>query len=182
MCVTIYCYLESQATATGYGAKEVSILYFIDMDSPVGKLWLISDGMALRGLHFDIYKRKPVIELGWIKDSTPFEQIARQLSEYFSGQRHEFELKLSYHGTPFQERVWNFLDTIPYGQYTTYKDVACMIGYPNAARAVGTAIGSNHISIIVPCHRVLGSGGRITGYGGGVRAKQYLLRLEEVRF
>ena len=107
-----------------------------------------------------------------------FESLRRQLAEYFEGRRRRFDLPLRIAGTPFQERVWNALLTIPYGEVRSYGEIAKAIGAPRAVRAVGRANGSNRISLIIPCHRVIGADGSIVGYGGGPRRKEWLLALE----
>lgn len=111
----------------------------------------------------------------------PVAEAVRQLEEYFSGRRRRFDLPLRMAGTPFQRAVWAFLLTIPYGRTYTYKEVAEALGRPGAARAVGSAVGSNPISIVVPCHRIVASGGKLGGYGGGLDVKRFLLDLEGIR-
>src|ERR1700690_2867719 len=110
--------------------------------------------------------------------ATPLPLAARQLAEYFAGARRVFDLPLALHGTPFQQRVWRALTEIPYGETWSYGQLAKRIGNPKASRAVGLANGSNPISILVPCHRVIGADGSLTGYGGGMERKQWLLRHE----
>ncbi len=114
----------------------------------------------------------------WIYNEQPFANARQQLTEYFSGERKDFDLPLSLHGTEFQLRVLEELKTIPYGETTSYGDIAKRIGRPKAVRAVGAANGRNPIPIIVPCHRVIGSSGHLTGFGGGLDTKTALLRLE----
>ena len=148
--------------------------YFLTISSPVGPLTLTQEGQALTGLYFG--KRSSQGREG----STPLlEEAARQLAEYFAGQRREFSLPLAPHGTPFQLQVWQALQTIPYGELRTYGEIARAIGKPKACRAVGMANHNNPISIIVPCHRVVGADGSLTGYGGGLAAKEFLLALEQ---
>ncbi len=116
-----------------------------------------------------------------ISSRTPFmTDVIGQLSEYFAGKRMSFDLKVKFEGTEFQKAVWNALLTIPYGETRTYKDIAIQIGHINAYRAVGMANHNNPISIVVPCHRVIGSSGALTGYAGGLNVKQQLLELEKV--
>ena len=114
----------------------------------------------------------------WTKDSTPFAEPIRQLRAYFAGELEAFDLPLAPQGTPFQLKVWNRLCDIPYGETISYGELARRIGNPNASRAVGLANGSNPIPIIIPCHRVIGSNGKLTGYGGGLPIKEKLLALE----
>lgn len=150
--------------------------------SPVGDLLLVGDGDALSGL-FMLPDAKYVPEIGddWIRDDrdgTVFEDVARQLDEYFAGERRTFDVRLAPNGTDFQRSVWRELTTIPYGETTSYGAMAASLGSPTASRAVGAANGRNPISIIVPCHRVIASTGALTGYAGGLDKKQRLLALE----
>jgi methylated-DNA-[protein]-cysteine S-methyltransferase len=115
---------------------------------------------------------------GWVEDATRLAEPIHQLTEYFNGTRRTFNLRLAPQGTPFQQRVWQELLTIPYGETRSYGELARQIGQPNASRAVGLANGANPISIVVPCHRVIGANGTLTGYGGGLKNKQWLLTLE----
>jgi methylated-DNA-[protein]-cysteine S-methyltransferase len=114
----------------------------------------------------------------WVEDAARFEEARRQLDEYFAGHRAEFDLPLSPRGTAFQREVWAALQTIPYGEVRSYGQIAAQIGRPGASRAVGLANGRNPISVIVPCHRVIGASGALTGYGGGLPRKRLLLDLE----
>ena len=146
---------------------------FLYVPSPVGELTLTQEGDCLTGLYFG---RLPCQGL---EGPTPLlEEAARQLSEYFAGSRREFTLPLLLKGTPFQRRVWEALRTIPYGETCSYGELARAIGSPKSCRAVGGANHRNPISIIVPCHRVVGSTGSLTGYGGGLENKRFLLDLE----
>lgn len=151
------------------------------IDSPVGTLRLTTDGEQLTGVWFSEHRHAPP-DLGSEvpeADAPPvLIEAARQLREYFAGTRTGFELPLSGAGTTFQQRVWSALTRIPYGTTWSYGQLADEVGSPGAARAVGMANGRNPISIIVPCHRVVGASGAITGYGGGVARKQVLLDLE----
>jgi len=123
-------------------------------------------------------KHCPLIHLDWEEDSAEFTAAKLQLTEYFCGTRRHFDLPLDAAGTIFQQEAWSALQQIPYGQTRTYQQQAAVIGRPAAVRAVGTANGRNPISIIVPCHRVIGANGSLTGYGGGLNAKQWLLAHE----
>ena len=114
----------------------------------------------------------------WERSEAPFAAVAAQLEEYFAGSRDTFEVPLELHGTPFELRVWNALQEIPYGETMGYGELASRIGQPTAARAVGLANGRNPIGVIVPCHRVIGANGSLTGYGGGIERKRILLELE----
>jgi len=151
------------------------------VDSPVGPLTLVASGGELAGLYMDLQRHPPRAEtLGpSATDATPLlHEAARQLQDYFAGRRTEFELPLSLTGTVFQRRVWSALRDIPYGETISYGQLADRIGQPTAARAVGLANGRNPISIIVPCHRVVGADGGLTGYGGGLERKEHLLEFE----
>ena len=146
------------------------------LDSPVGPLLLTGDRSTLTGLYLAEHVRAAT-PLG-VRDDSAFTEPARQLAEYFAGQRQTFELPIAAAGTPFQRRVWQLLQGIGYGERRTYGELAAELGNPNAARAVGLANGRNPISIIVPCHRVVGSSGALTGYSGGLTNKQWLLNFE----
>lgn len=151
------------------------------VDSPVGPLTLVSDGTHLTGVWFSEHKHPPK-ETGddVAREEAPqvLRDAADQLAEYFAGTRTTFDLPLAAEGTDFQRRVWALLAEIPYGQTRSYGELAVELGQPGASRAVGLANGRNPVSIVVPCHRVVGASGAITGYGGGVERKQALLDLE----
>ncbi|MDX3661367.1 methylated-DNA--[protein]-cysteine S-methyltransferase [Streptomyces sp. ID05-26A] len=149
------------------------------VDSPVGPLTLVAEGESLLGLYFDGHLRTPrLTDLGPRTD-TGFDEVRRQLDEYFSGQRREFDLDLAPRGSEFERRVWKLLTAIPHGETRTYGQLAAELGDPAGAQAVGNANGWNPISIIVPCHRVVGARGSLTGYAGGLTRKRFLLELEE---
>ncbi|USX54698.1 methylated-DNA--[protein]-cysteine S-methyltransferase [Lentzea sp. HUAS12] len=149
------------------------------VDSPVGQLTLAGEGDALLGLYFEGHLRTPrLTDLG-PRTSTGFEEARRQLGEYFDGGRRTFDLPLAPRGSAFELSVWALLAKIPYGETRTYGQLAAELGDPRAAQAVGNANGWNPISIIVPCHRVVGSRGGLTGYAGGLERKRYLLELEQ---
>jgi methylated-DNA-[protein]-cysteine S-methyltransferase len=157
------------ATATRYAT----------MPSPVGTLLLAGDGESLTGLYLTNHRHGPGdVPADWARDDDSFREATSQLDEYFAGERTAFELPLAPTGTPFQLRVWEALRDIPYGTTESYGALAARIGRPGAARAVGLANGRNPISIVVPCHRVIGSSGDLTGYGGGLDRKRVLLDLE----
>jgi len=149
------------------------------VSSPIGRLLLTSDGHALTGLWMLDADRHSARDLGLTLSPSSFTEVASQLEEYFAGDRKEFTVPLAPAGTPFQLAVWTQLTTIPYGSTVSYGDIARALGKRLvASRAVGLANGANPISIIVPCHRVIGSDGSLTGYGGGLDRKELLLRLE----
>jgi methylated-DNA-[protein]-cysteine S-methyltransferase len=149
--------------------------------SPVGKLLLLDDGKGLCGLQFQDGAHPLEIEKSWKKQRRPFVQVIQQLKEYFSGRLQTFTIPLSLHGTAFQLSVWKALQTIPYGVTASYGTIAKKIRNPKASRAVGAANGNNPVSIIVPCHRIIGSTGKLVGYGGGLPIKTTLLKLEQSR-
>lgn len=141
--------------------------------SPVGPLTLTQEDQALTGLHFGEHPQQGP------EGPTPLlEEAARQLEEYFAGQRKEFSLPLAPKGTEFQLRVWQALLQIPYGETRSYGELAAMVGNPKACRAVGGANHRNPLSILIPCHRVVGTKGSLTGYAGGLNVKEFLLKLE----
>lgn len=156
-------------------AGETREMNVLSHDSPVGALCLVSDGVCLVGLHF----------AGWTPPLTAVRRsdelllrTTRQLDAYFAGQLKSFDIPLKPAGTPFQLRVWLALRDIPFGETRSYGQLASAIGDPSAMRAVGAANGRNPIAIVVPCHRVIGADGSLTGFGGGVERKKFLLRLE----
>lgn len=151
------------------------------IDSPVGTLTLVASDGGLNGLFMVDQRHRPPIEVLGVPDPTPFPAVIEQLGEYFAGERTTFDLPLAAVGTPFQRAVWAALRRIPYGQTASYGQIAQRIGRPGAARAVGLANGANPIGIVVPCHRVVGSSGSLTGYGGGLGRKRFLLDLEKRR-
>lgn len=153
-------------------------MYYCYFDTPIGELLLAgeADALSMIGFPKGAMRRDP--ETDWIYNEEPFDNAREQLAEYFSGERKEFDLALDLNGTEFQISVLEALQTIPYGQTTSYGAVARQIGRPKAVRAVGAANGRNPIPIIVPCHRVIGSSGDLTGFGGGLDTKEALLRLE----
>jgi methylated-DNA-[protein]-cysteine S-methyltransferase len=153
-------------------------LLYTTMPSPVGELLLLGDGQTLRGIHLQEGGRPAALDGRWVRDAAPFATARAQLDEYFAGKRTAFELPLAAAGSDFQRLVWGALEQIPYGRTVSYGELARRIGRPAAARAVGLAIGRNPISIVVPCHRVIGAAGALTGYAGGVARKRFLLELE----
>lgn len=153
-------------------------VYYTRFESPVGPLLLVGDAKALRRVSFESGKRSVPPQAEWKQNRSAFAEVIRQLQAYFRGELKEFDLPLSMEGTDFQLRVWNELRAIPYGETISYAQLARRIGNPQAVRAVGAANGSNPIPIIVPCHRVIGSDGSLTGFGGGLSTKKRLLELE----
>lgn len=148
------------------------------IESPLGELLAVRDDEGITGLYLPTGKRPVRPAPDWKRADDDFADVRTQLAEYFAGTRQEFELPLNPTGTAFQQRVWGALREIPYGETSSYGRTAAAIGAPDAARAVGLANGQNPISIIVPCHRVVGANGSLTGYGGGLPAKQWLLAHE----
>jgi methylated-DNA-[protein]-cysteine S-methyltransferase len=148
------------------------------MASPVGRLLLAGDEAGLRSVSFATSHRADVVREDWVEDRVALRDVERQLRDYFAGALREFDLELAPAGTEFQLRVWRELRAIPYGETISYGELAKRVGNVKASRAVGLANGSNPIAIIVPCHRVIGSDGSLTGFGGGLRNKEILLELE----
>jgi methylated-DNA-[protein]-cysteine S-methyltransferase len=148
------------------------------LDTPVGGLLLARDDAGLRLIHFQSGRRPQQPEPTWQRRDEHFDDVVVQLEEYFAGRRRRFDLPLAPEGTPFQERVWRALLDIPYGETISYGELASRIGQRSASRAVGLANGRNPLPIVIPCHRVIGAGGKLTGYGGGLPIKQQLLTLE----
>ena len=155
-----------------------SATHYTVMTSPIGPLLLAGDERGLRLVHFATGRRPKSPEPDWIEDKAPFKEVIRQLEAYFAGKLQKFDLPLVLDGTEFQVLVWQNLRQIPYGETTSYGQLAKRIGKPEASRAVGLANGSNPIPIIIPCHRVIGSNGDLTGFGGGLPLKKKLLALE----
>jgi methylated-DNA-[protein]-cysteine S-methyltransferase len=148
------------------------------IESPIGPLLLAGDDHGLRHIHFLNGRRPPKPDPAWIADPAPLQKTIRQLRAYFAGELETFDLPLAPQGTAFQLNVWQKLCDIPYGETISYGELARRIGNPKASRAVGLANGSNPIPIVIPCHRVIGSNGKLTGYGGGLEIKEKLLSLE----
>jgi methylated-DNA-[protein]-cysteine S-methyltransferase len=144
------------------------------IDSPLGPLQLLSDSGQLWAIHFPDQHNGAADTL----DDPVLQRARRQLQQYFAGSRRQFELPLAARGTAFQRQVWRALQHIPYGELRSYRDIALALGRPTASRAVGAANGRNPLPIVVPCHRVIGSNGQLTGYAGGLDLKHFLLDLE----
>jgi O-6-methylguanine DNA methyltransferase len=161
---------------------------YIEMDSLIGPFTLAATEEGLCALTFGKWEQNQEYLFSWSKrwfgectwkyDPEILADAKQQLNQYFAGEREQFNLKLDLHGTPFQLQVWQALQTVPYGQTASYKDIAIAINSPKAVRAVGGANNRNPISIIIPCHRVIGADGKLIGYGGGLDIKQILLQLE----
>lgn len=153
---------------------------FITLPSPVGELKLVANGSRLAAILWENDKpsRVRLGSMSEARDNPILLKTVRQLEEYFAGTRDHFDLELDFVGTDFQKQVWAALLTIPFGETRTYSQIAEQIGNPSAVRAVGAANGRNPISIIAPCHRVIGASGKLTGFAGGLAAKERLLRLE----
>jgi methylated-DNA-[protein]-cysteine S-methyltransferase len=158
------------------GEIVMNTVWFTQMASPVGPLTLTSDGENLVGIEFDgDCRARPE---AWIRDDARLAFARTQLEEYFAGRRIAFDLPYALHGTPFQLRVWRALVEVPFGATASYGQIARRIGAPTASRAVGAANGQNPLPIVVPCHRIIGQDGSLTGYGGGMHRKRWLLDLE----
>jgi methylated-DNA-[protein]-cysteine S-methyltransferase len=158
------------------------MIYFTFYESPIQSLRLVSDGRSLIGLYMMSEQPALTSASDWLEDETaePFPETKQQLTAYFAGNLTEFDLPLQLAGSPFQQKVWEALKTIPYGTAISYGALAQQIGQPSASRAVGLSNGRNPVSIVVPCHRVIGANGKLTGYGGGIERKQWLLNHERL--
>jgi methylated-DNA-[protein]-cysteine S-methyltransferase len=156
----------------------MSVTSYTTMKSPIGPLLLAGDERGLRLVHFVTGRRPKSPDRDWIEDKSPFKEVIRQMQSYFEAKLTDFDVPLVLEGTEFQLQVWRNLRKIPYGETISYGQLAKRIGNPDAARAVGLANGSNPIPIIIPCHRVIGSNGSLTGFGGGLPVKKKLLALE----
>ncbi|MFJ2211172.1 methylated-DNA--[protein]-cysteine S-methyltransferase [Streptomyces sp. NPDC101062] len=173
---------EHTATATGavrtaHTAHTAHTTHTV-VDSPYGPLTLVATDGVLSGLYMHEQRHRPPEESFGVQDPGPFTETVRQLTAYFDGELTAFDVPFTLRGTPFQRQVWEQLLRIPYGETRSYGELAERLGKPGASRAVGLANGKNPISIIVPCHRVIGSTGSLTGYGGGLSRKQRLLTFE----
>lgn len=159
------------------------MIFYSEVDSPIGTLLLLSDGAALTGVYMEEHCHGPE-GAEWVRDdeAAPFAAARAQLAEYFAGRRTEFALPLAPQGTNFQQQVWAELTRIPHGSTISYGELARRVGKPKGAQAVGAANGRNPISIIVPCHRVIGADGTLVGYGGGLERKRALLIHEGAMF
>lgn len=153
--------------------------YYTYLNSPLGDLFVQGNREYVTGLFLPAHKGWRGPDASWQQADEPFAALREQLEEYFAGQRQQFDVPIQLAGTPFQQRVWKELTRIPFGVTITYRQLAQRLGKPNATRAVGNANGRNPISIIVPCHRVIGASGKLTGYAGGIEKKEWLLAWEQ---
>lgn len=153
---------------------------FTRLATPLGTMIAIARNGALAGLDFVDAKHAPAVSADWIEDAAapPLRECARQLAEYFAGTRRRFDLPLAPEGTPFQQRVWHGIAGVPWGETITYAELASRAHAPGSARAAGAATGRNPLAIVVPCHRIVGANGTLTGYAGGLARKERLLALE----
>ena len=154
--------------------------YYDFYDSPHGQMLLVANDEGLAGVYFEGQKYSPQVAPGWRRDPdhAPLRDGKRELAEYFASKRERFETPLAPHGTPFQRAVWNAISTVAFGETITYGELARRAGYPGSVRAAGAATGRNPLTILVPCHRIVGSTGSLTGYAGGLERKRALLVLE----
>jgi len=153
-------------------------MLYSTFDSPLGELLAVGDGSVLHGLYMQEGRTAIAVDRDWVPAEEPFADLRAQLADYFAGARTAFDVPLALVGSPFQRRVWRALQDIPYGETASYGAIARGLGVPSAARAVGVADGQNPVCVIVPCHRVIGADGSLTGYGGGLDRKRLLLELE----
>lgn len=182
---------KSNLKCLGRGVDlEKQVLYYDEIETPVGTLSLLSNGKHALRIDYDDFTSNQEKWTKWTEryigdvefhqNSAPFKWIAEELQAYFLGEKKEFTFDFKLIGTSFQKQVWQALtDTIPFGETKSYKDIAVSIGNPKAVRAVGGAVNKNPFSIVVPCHRVIGTNGKMVGYGGGLDRKEYLLAFEK---
>jgi len=163
---------------TADGKTSASVMRFRWVESPVGRLLIAGDGDGLRSIAFEREGHRCTPESDWVHDDGLLEDPTAQLEAYFAGQLVSFDLDLAPTGTEFQIAVWKAVEAIPYGETVSYGEIATRIGRPAAVRAVGAANGANPLPIVIPCHRVIGRDGSLTGYGGGLDRKATLLELE----
>jgi methylated-DNA-[protein]-cysteine S-methyltransferase len=173
----------SSATASRRGSlrqakSDSGAISYTYLETSIGILLLTSSHSGLQSILFSKNGRPAAPDSEWREDASPLQETICQLRSYFAGELDSFDLALAPQGTVFQQRVWGELCRIPYGETISYGELAKRIGNPNASRAVGLANGSNPIPIVIPCHRVIGSNGKLTGYGGGLPIKEKLLALE----
>lgn len=169
----------------------MSMLAYEEWQSPIGMITIVADNEKLYSFQYGSFKQNETELIQWSKkyqlptsfihQSPVIDEAIKQLTEYFNGERKQFSVDYVLHGTSFQKKVWHALSEIPYGKTCSYQDIARKIGTEKAVRAVGGANNKNPISIIIPCHRVIGKNGKMVGYGGGLDKKEYLLKLEELK-
>lgn len=167
-------------TLTKERTKAMTHFYCAHIASPVGKLLVVGTDDALHSLSFPTSRKAVVPDPSWTWSDAPLAEVRRQIDAYFTGELRSFDLPLHLSGTAFQNDVWRYLATIPFGETRSYGDIASALDRPNASRAVGAANGNNPLPIILPCHRVIGANGALTGFGGGLPVKEFLLRHEGV--
>jgi methylated-DNA-[protein]-cysteine S-methyltransferase len=163
---------------TTFPMKKKITIHATHHESPLGRMLLLATDEGLCGAYFEGQRYFPDTDAEWEWNARPFLKARRQLDEYYKGRRNEFDLSLDLRGTEFQKRVWSALLAISRGETRSYREIAIVTGSAAAVRAVGVAIGRNPVSVIVPCHRVIGSGGSLTGYAGGLHRKEWLLKHE----
>ncbi|MFY9487340.1 MAG: methylated-DNA--[protein]-cysteine S-methyltransferase [Solirubrobacterales bacterium] len=160
-------------------AKNVASPYFTTLASPIGELFLAGDGDRLHALHMETRHASGEPFAGRVRNGDAFKPVLEQLDAYFAGRLTDFDVPLDASGTEFRKRVWDALSEIPFGETRSYGEIAARVGNAKASRAVGLANGANPIAVIVPCHRVIGADGTLTGFGGGLERKQWLLSHEQ---
>jgi methylated-DNA-[protein]-cysteine S-methyltransferase len=151
---------------------------YAHVPSPLGQLLVVVRDGGIAGVYFPEHRRGPLIEATWVRNDGPAAALAEQLTAYFDGALRDFDVVLAPTGTAFQQEVWSALRAVGFGATTTYAALAAAIGRPTAARAVAGAVARNPVSVVIPCHRVVGAGGALTGYAGGLDRKRHLLDLE----
>ncbi len=156
------------------------MIFYDIITSPIGNLLLVANDHGLSQIHFEDENQLEKINDNWVKDPNQLKPVSDQLKAYFSNELSKFDVKLAPEGTVFQKQIWKQLKEIPYGETCSYLDIALSINKPNACRAIGMANSRNPIPIIVPCHRVIGKNGKLTGYAGGLKIKAKLLELENI--
>jgi methylated-DNA-[protein]-cysteine S-methyltransferase len=172
--------LSSAVSAPARRRPACAPVLFHRHATPAGQVLLLSDGRMLTGLHFVNGKHVPAVQPAWVESAAPFSEARRQLDAWFARRRRDFDLPIAPQGTAFQQSVWQALREIPWGETWSYARLAARLGQPSAVRAVAAANGRNPLALIIPCHRVIGSDGSLTGYAGGLAVKQHLLQLEGV--
>lgn len=166
-------------TATKKNTGAETTTWMTVVDSPIGPLTLTAKDGRINGLHMEDATHRPTDWSDWKRDDAQFKEARRQVEAYFDGDLQRFDLPLLMEGTEFQRSVWRGLQTIPYGRTMSYGEMAAQVGNPKACRAVGLANGRNPVAVIVPCHRVIGANGTLTGFGGGLDRKEWLLKHEQ---